>query len=145
MRLCLVIGYKIVNRFIHWQLGRSEFYQDKYEIESSLWRRVFTTLLCSCVTFRADSPRWNKRAKIVLRDVVSIGLFDIYACVLLPFRAHKFVPIMLWHWSLKSLCPGWNLFMADKLYLYWYSSKRSFTSMTFTIHIHQYIKYMRND
>ena len=83
------------------------------------------------------------------------SLFDNYACVpvwhLEPIRLCP----LIWHWSLKSLfdsyacvpvwhlepitscplvCVLWLTFIAGELFLHWYSSGWSFTSMAFTTH-----------
>ena len=46
--ICLVsIGYKIVTRVRTFDSYGTELYLDRYEFESSLWSRVFTTLFCT--------------------------------------------------------------------------------------------------
>ena len=50
--ICLVlISYKIVTRVRTFDSYGTELYLDRYEVESSLWSRVFTTLFCTLLYY----------------------------------------------------------------------------------------------
>ena len=50
--ICLVlISYKIVTRVRTFDSYGTELYLNRYEVESSLWSRVFTTLFCTLLYY----------------------------------------------------------------------------------------------
>ena len=88
--ICLVlISYKIVTRVRTFDSYGTELYLDRYEVESSLWSRVFTTLFCTLLYYSVLFCTFPYYSVLFFFSIIfcNILYFFVIFCTILYFSA----------------------------------------------------------